>query len=125
MILGIGIDLTETRRIKELIKKHGASFLDRVFTEGEKSYCLGKMDPYPGFAARFAAKEALFKALGQGWPALSFTDVRIHRDDAGKPHIRLSGKALTAAERVGYARIHLSLTHENDYAQAMVILESD
>jgi holo-[acyl-carrier protein] synthase len=124
VIIGIGIDLAEISRIRQLVEKYGHYFLDRVFTDREKAYCLGKADPYPSFAARFAAKEALFKALGRGWPGIPFTDVQVEQDDTGKPYLRLTGKASALADASAETQAHLSLTHEKDYAAAFVIVES-
>jgi holo-[acyl-carrier protein] synthase len=123
MIVGIGMDVVEIRRIRDLAQRH-ATFLTRTFAPGELHHCQEKANPFPHLAARFAAKEAVFKALGTGWSVgLQWTDVAVENNAAGKPAIRLSGTARRLAEQLGADRIHLSLTHTGPYAGAQVVLE--
>jgi holo-[acyl-carrier protein] synthase len=123
MIVGIGMDVVEIRRIRDLAQRH-AAFLTRTFAPGELHHCQEKANPFPHLAARFAAKEAVFKALGTGWSAgLEWTDVAVENNAAGKPAIRLSGAARRLAEQLGAHKIHLSLTHTGSYAGAQVVLE--
>ncbi|MBI5142561.1 MAG: holo-ACP synthase [Nitrospirae bacterium] len=118
MILGTGIDIVRIPRIAAMAERWRDRFLDRVFTPGEKEYCLKKRTPYPSLAARFAAKEAFFKASGAG--SLSWRDIEVINADNGRPAITLHGNAL---EKFQSARIHLTLSHDGDYAMAQVIIE--
>jgi len=87
-------------------------------------YCQGKEKPFPHLAARFAAKEAVFKALGTGWSlGLRWIDVAVENNLAGQPVVRLTGSARRLAEKLGVQKIHLSLTHTRTYAGAQVIME--
>jgi len=123
MIVGIGIDVVEIRRIRQLARRH-ATFLSRTFAPVELHHCQAKANPFPHLAARFAAKEAVFKALGTGWSVgLQWTDITVENNAAGKPAIRLSGAAKRLAEHLGAHKIHLSLTHTGPYASAQVVLE--
>jgi holo-[acyl-carrier protein] synthase len=123
MIVGIGMDVVEIRRIRDLAQRHVA-FLTRTFAPCELHHCQEKANPFPHLAARFAAKEAVFKALGTGWSdGLKWTDVAVQNNAAGKPAIRLSGVAARLAHKLGADKIHLSLTHTGSYAGAQVILE--
>jgi holo-[acyl-carrier protein] synthase len=124
MVLGIGIDLTEVGRIEEALARHGARFLARVYTEGERSYCMERRNPAPSLAARFAAKEAASKALGTGMrQGVSWLQMEVTRPPGEAPTMQLWGAAAARAEAMGVHRIHLSLTHTGDHAQAMVLLE--
>lgn len=121
MIESIGVDLVEIERIERAAKRHGRRFLERVFTEREIGYCFEDGERYASLAARFAAKEALFKALGLGWGGgLRWRDVEIVNDDLRKPDVVLHGKA---QELVGAARVLVSLSHTGDQAIAMVVLD--
>jgi holo-[acyl-carrier protein] synthase len=123
MIFGQGIDIIEVARIEKQINR-GDRFKDRIFTARERAYCDGKKNGAQNYAARFAAKEAFFKALGTGWRGgLTFQDVEIVNNEAGKPEIVLYGKAQEMAEKCAIKRIHVSLTHLKDYATSVVTLE--
>jgi len=125
MIIGIGIDLVQVERLaKALRAPHGTRFEERVFTEGERADCGGRVARIECLAARFAAKEACLKALGTGWSAgLSFRQVEVTRGRAGHPIVALSGPAAQRAEDLGVRSIHVSLTHEPGIAAAVVVLE--
>jgi holo-[acyl-carrier protein] synthase len=124
MIVGIGIDIIEIRRLRGALERHGDRFIRRIFTAGEQEYCRGHRDPAPYFAARFAAKEALFKALGTGWAGgVTWLDAEVCRDDRGAPRLALSGKAHEISGALGTQAIHLSLSHAEESSVAMVILE--
>ncbi len=124
-IVGIGIDAIESARISKLISTKGEIFSLRVFTEAEIAYCENKKNRVQHYAARFAAKEALMKALGTGKQrGISWREIEVYNDELGKPGIRLSGRALQMAQAKGIARIHLSLTHLKEIAIAVVILEA-
>src|SRR6266705_5965561 len=98
MIIGIGIDVVQNDRLRDSITRFGDRFLNRIYTEGEISYCKKCANPEVHYAARWAAKEAAFKALGTGWAAgVKWKDVEIERLDSGKPELYLYGKALAHA----------------------------
>jgi len=120
-ILGLGNDIIEISRIHQSIERHGAHFLDRLFTKQEQDFCYKFQDPIPHFAGRFAAKEACAKAFGTGFgKELSWLDLEILGDDLGKPIIHIRG-ALKI--KLGNATLHLSISHCKDYATAVVIWE--
>lgn len=124
MIIGIGLDLAETSRIKAAVAAHGDRFLQRIFTQEELAYCRGTSCPDLRFAGHFAAKEACAKALGVGIGARAkWRDMEVTRDAAGQPTIRLTGAAGQQAGSLGVANVFLSITHTGDHAAAMVVLE--
>jgi len=126
MIRGMGIDLVETRRISKALASGGERFERRVFTETEREQCRNRRDRAQAFAARFAAKEACLKALGTGWAeGLSFRQVEVVRTESGRPELRLHGAAAERARIAGVTRIHVSLTHQEGAAAAVVLLEAD
>ena len=121
-IVGLGMDVCAIERIQRILEgPHGKRFLERVYTDVEREACAARLDAASAFAARFAAKEALVKALGAP-PGLRWREMEIVRE-AGAPGFRLSG---TAAEEVRRreVRIHLSMTHDGGMAAATVILEA-
>ncbi|HEY1082972.1 MAG TPA: holo-ACP synthase, partial [Prosthecobacter sp.] len=122
-MIGLGIDLTEVPRIRDLLTKHGQRFKDRTFTAGEIAYCDSCADPAMHYAARFAAKEAAAKALGTGlWAeGVEWKDFEIHRAPNGRPELLLHRAALTHAQALGSTRWLVSLTHTKDLAQAQVV----
>lgn len=122
MIYGIGIDIVKIDRIKKVVEKWGEKFLERVFTEGEISYCYEKKDPFISMAVRFAAKEALIKAIGS-IDSFSLTEIEVVNVDAGKPIIKVRGKLGEFFNKHVIKNVHLSLTHEHDYGIACVVLE--
>jgi holo-[acyl-carrier protein] synthase len=122
MIYGVGIDIVKIERMKEVVEKWGQRFLDRVFTKEEISYCYDKKDPYLSLAARFAAKEALVKAIGSAGP-VSLTDIEVVNIDTGKPFIKINGKLEDFFREKSIKRAHLSLSHEHEYGVACVVLE--
>src|SRR2546428_4346004 len=125
MIMGIGIDVVQNDRIRESISKFGPRFLNRIYTEIEIGYCNNCADPAIHFAARFAAKEAAFKALGTGWAAgVKWKDVEVERLASGKPELHLHGEALAKATEQGAKRFYVSLTHDQLVSCAVVILEA-
>jgi holo-[acyl-carrier protein] synthase len=126
MIVGTGVDIVETRRIEEAFGRHGERFARRLFTPGEIAYCRKFKNQAERFAARFAAKEATFKALGTGWrEGVRWREVEVTHLSSGKPVIRLSGRALELAGRLRVARTSISMSHSDRYAVAQVIFESD
>lgn len=123
-ILGVGLDVVETGRVGRLLVQQGARFEQLVYTAQELAACAGRTDRVEALAGRFAAKEALLKALGTGWSqGLSLRQVEVVRGNGGLPELALSGAAAEVARRRGVGRTHLSLSHEPGFAAAVVILE--
>ena len=121
-MLGLGIDLVEIPRIRALIEKHGDRFKERTFTAGEIAYCDRCADPAIHFAARFAAKEAVAKALGTGFAhGVSWLDIEVLRDGNGMPSVLLHGGAIAVANSAGIMKVHLSLTHTKEAAAATAV----
>ena len=121
MIRGIGVDVVSVPRMAEILGRQGERFLRRVFTEGERAYCGAKARPAEHLAARFAAKEAVLKALGV--PAgLSWHEMEVV-EEGGAPRVRLHGRAAAAARARRGHRFHLSLSHSAQSAVAMVVAE--
>ncbi len=126
MIIGTGIDIVHIPRIERAARRFGKRFLTRAFCPGEIDCCTGKRIPWPCLAGRFAAKEALVKALGTGFRyGIALTDICVNRLDNGRPEIVLYGNALKYARRLGVTALHVSISHEKSDAIAMVILEGD
>lgn len=124
MILGIGMDLVEVARVASMMERHGGRALGRIFTHAEAAHCHAAGRPEESFAARFAAKEALFKALGTGWSGgMGWTDVEVVSQEGGAPTLRLHREARERADALGATRAHLSLTHTAQVAGAFVVLE--
>jgi len=125
MVLGVGIDVIQNERIRQSLEKFGTRFINRIYTEIETGYCTNCADPGIHFAARFAAKEAAFKALGTGWAAgVKWKDIEVQRLASGKPELHLYGEALAHATSLGATRFHVSLTHDQLVSCAVVLLES-
>ncbi|MEK6589821.1 MAG: holo-ACP synthase [Nitrospinota bacterium] len=123
MIAGVGVDIVKIERIKGAVDKWGERFIERVFTEGEKKYSFRKYNPYPHFAARFACKEALVKALGIGFRmGIKWRDIELIRHENGKPEARLQGTVKKFADQRGINNIMVSVSHDTDYAIAYVLL---
>jgi holo-[acyl-carrier protein] synthase len=126
MIVGIGVDLAEVDRIRDALERPttGERFKSRVFTPGEQEYCERRRGKYESYAARFAAKEAMMKALGRGWSSeVSWTEIEVTRERGGRPMIRLHGRTAAYAGKLGIRRISLALTHTAQTAMAEVIAE--
>lgn len=123
-LIGLGIDLVEVPRIRDLLARHGQRFKDKTFTPGEIAYCDSCADPAMHYAARFAAKEAAAKAIGTGlWAeGVDWKDFEIVRAASGKPSLSLHAAAARHAEAQGVSQVLVSLTHTKDLAQAQVIL---
>lgn len=117
-----GVDLVEVSRIAEMCREHPGKFVERCFTAGERAYCLGRKREAEHFAVRFAAKEAVLKALGTGLSdGLSWTDIEVTRDANGEPGIRLDGRAANLAHARGIRAWLVSLSHTETHAMASVI----
>ncbi|CAN5698142.1 holo-ACP synthase [soil metagenome] len=124
MILGVGVDLVSIGRVAALIERHGERALGRLFRPAEIRYCRSRSRPMESFAARFAAKEAFFKALRTGWgQGGEWTEVEVVTEESGAPALRLLGTAAARANEQGVQRLHLSLTHTEEMAGAYVVLE--
>lgn len=122
-MLGIGIDVVEVVRIRESLDRFGGRFLERIFTEEERKYCLSQKRPEMNLAARFAAKEAISKAFGTGIGRdLSWLDLEICRGASGEPVVHLSEKGEAYALSRGAGEIKISLTHARHYAAANAVL---
>ena len=125
MIAGTGVDIVDIERIRKITEKQKSRFIDRVFTQAEQQFCNKYRDPAPHLSARFAAKEALFKALGTGWAkGVTWLDVEVQRVESAAPSMVLHGEAEKRSIRLGVEHVHLSLSHSDQWAVAMVILET-
>lgn len=125
MIVGLGLDIAEIDRIEAAIGRHGAPFIERLFTPAEVAYCESHKNRFERYAARFAAKEAAMKALGTGWRhGVRWRDIEVTREAEGKPVLCLAGVARELADRLGVKNISLSITHSGNLALAQVIFES-
>ncbi|MEO8351239.1 MAG: holo-ACP synthase [Chthoniobacteraceae bacterium] len=121
-VIGIGIDLVEVARFRTSLERHGERFEQRVFCASEIEYCRSMRDPLPSLAARFAAKEAVSKALGTGIGVLcGWHDIEIRRKASGEPFVVLHGAASETAARLGIASILISLSHTDTSAVAQAI----
>lgn len=126
MILGTGVDIVETVRIEQALERHGERFSKRIYTLAETAYCEKFKNRAERYAARFAAKEAAFKALGTGWrDGVRWLDVEITHLPSGKPELVLRGRAEELARQLGVRRAEVSISHADRYAVAQVILDSD
>jgi holo-[acyl-carrier protein] synthase len=126
MIIGMGIDVAEVKRIRAVIESQTERFLRRVYTDEEIAYCEQFKNKFERFAGRFAAKEAAMKALGTGWSrGVRWVDVEVVRQRGGRPTINLKGEARKIAERLGVKNIALSITHTAEQAIAEVIFENE
>lgn len=122
MIIGIGTDIAEVARISKSIEKNG--FREKVFSTAEINYCEQKVNKGESYAARFAAKEAFFKALGTGWRGgMSFNEVEVLNDELGKPSLNILGKTAEIIKDNNIKIIHVSLSHIKEVAMATVVLE--
>ena len=125
MIVGLGLDIAEIDRIEAAITRHGAPFIERLYTPKETAYCESHTNRFERYAARFAAKEAAMKALGTGWRyGVRWRDIEVAREPSGKPTLNLEGVAREFANRLGVKNISLTITHSGNLALAEVIFES-
>src|SRR5438132_13959528 len=125
-IIGIGTDIVECVRIGRMIEQHGEVFLTRVYTEREILYCQGRKHATEHFAGRWAAKEAILKCLGTGWRrGISWTDLEIRNDPAGKPRVLMCGAAKEIAQTLHIADVLISISHCRAYATAYAIAVSE
>lgn len=123
MIIGTGVDIVEISRIKNAAKKWQKDFLSKIFTDNELGYSNEKASSYQHLAARFAAKEAVLKALGSGLTSrMEWRDIEIWNEKSGKPNVRLSGEVKQVSQSRGVRDIIISMSHTRTYAVASVIL---
>lgn len=127
MIAGVGIDLVEVARVRSALEnpKTGSRFRSRVFTVREIEYCEGKRaGKYQSYAGRFAAKEAVMKALGRGWSSeVNWLDIEILPAPGGQPRVRLTNRTSALAQKLGVKQLSVSITHTKSYAMAYLIAE--
>src|ERR1039457_1138580 len=124
MMLGIGIDIIEVARIKASLEKFGERFGQRILLPDEMAYCLSHRHPAPFVAARFAAKEAISKVFGTGIGAqLGWQDMEVGRKESGEPYVILHAGGQKLMQSRGGQRVLISLSHTQNYAAAVAILE--
>ena len=117
-----GVDIIEIPRVRHVAERYGERFFRRIYTDGELAYCRGRA---PQLASRFAAKEAVMKALGTGTRGVRWRDIEVVRKRGRAPSIQLHGTALARAKRMGITRMAVSLSHSKEYAVASVVAESE
>jgi holo-[acyl-carrier protein] synthase len=124
MIVGLGVDIVEIDRMKQALTRR-PRIKERLFSEEERAYCEKRSKPEVHYALRFAAKEAVLKALGTGFSGMRFCDVEVVREASGRPTPRLGGRAAERAAEMGVVEMHLSLsfTHSTAVASAVAITE--
>lgn len=125
-IVGIGLDLVNIARVEAIARRWQDRFLQRVYTEDERRASFDRPWPYASLAGRFAAKEAMLKALGTGWSdGVSWQDIQVLNEVGGRPVATVRGRTGMLAQQAGVTRIHVSLSHDGDYAMAEVILTNE
>ena len=123
-IVGTGIDIVECLRIAQMIERHGELFIARVYTDAEIEYCTARKAATQHYSGRWAAKEAVLKALGTGWRrGISWRDIEIRNDRKGSPTVNLRAGARDAMEKAGIRRLHISISHCRSFAVAHVVAE--
>ena len=121
-IIGIGTDITECLRIARMIERHGELFINRVYTTEEISYCQSRKQATQHFTGRWAAKEAVLKALGTGWRrGITWRDVEVRNEPSGKPIVAVRGGAKEVIEQLGITQILISISHCRSHATATAI----
>lgn len=122
MIVGLGTDIVEVERIGKMIERHGDSFVNRIFTPGEISYCRQRKFSAEPFAGRWAAKEAVMKALGTGFiQGTHFQEIEVVTEESGRPRILLHGSTADLAKQLGIGEILITMSHCREYATATAI----
>jgi holo-[acyl-carrier protein] synthase len=123
MVKGTGVDIIDIPRIKKMVDNNNR-FIEKLFTGTEIGYCQSRYHKEVHYAARFAAKEAFFKAMGTGYRnGMKWTDISVENDELGKPEIKLEGKTLNNFKKKNLKHIHLSISHTREYAVAFVVIE--
>ncbi len=125
-VVGIGTDIVECLRIAQMIERHGEQFIGRVYTPHEIEYCSVRKAATQHYSGRWAAKEAVLKAIGTGWVrGISWRDVEVINDMGGQPSIRLSGGALEICQKRGIDRVLISISHCRSHATAYALAIAD
>jgi holo-[acyl-carrier protein] synthase len=125
-IVGTGIDIVECLRIAQMIEKHGELFSTRVYTDHEIEYCSARKMATQHYAGRWAAKEAVLKALGTGWRrGISWRDIEIRNDKSGAPAVHLRGGARDVMAAAHIGRMHVTISHCRSFAVAYVVAEGE
>jgi holo-[acyl-carrier protein] synthase len=125
-ILGVGTDIVECLRIAQMIERHGELFITRVYTDHEIQYCSARKAATQHYAGRWAAKEAVLKALGTGWRrGISWRDIEIRNDRHGAPSVVLRAGARDVLEQAGIQRIHITISHCRSHAVAYAVAEGE
>ncbi|MEX2561538.1 MAG: holo-ACP synthase, partial [Pirellulales bacterium] len=121
-VIGIGTDIIECLRIAQMIERHGELFINRVYTENEIHYCRSRKQATQHFAGRWAAKEAILKALGTGWRrGISWRDIEVRNEAGGKPVVGLRGGARDVVEKLGIREMLVSISHCRSHAMAYAL----
>jgi len=122
-VIGLGIDIVARERVERMLENHSDRFLKRCFTPDEREYCMARPDPVPDLAVRLAVKEACFKAIGgRRGMGLSWRDFEVVMDEQSVPWLRLNDDAAGRAEEIGVGKVWISLTHEDLWSAAVVVL---
>jgi holo-[acyl-carrier protein] synthase len=121
VIRGLGVDIVQVERVEQAISRWGEAFVSRIFTSSENERARNPRVRSMRLAARFAAKEAVMKALGLGWRTMAWREIEILNDPLGKPTVSLHGSARQAADRQGISNVHISLSHTHDLAFASAV----
>ena len=125
-VIGIGTDIVEVTRIGDMIEKHDQTFIQKVFTEGEIEYCGPRKSAVQHYAGRWAAKEAILKAIGTGWSkGIKWTDIEVINEMGGKPYVKLAGKAIEVCSDRGINEILITISHCNLFATAFATALGD
>ena len=125
-VIGIGTDIVECSRIESMIEKHDDLFLRRVYTQWEIEYCGKRKSSVQHYAGRWAAKEAILKAIGTGWAkGIHWTDLEIRNELGGQPFVQLAGEAQKICEQKGISQILISLSHCRRFATAFATAVGD
>ncbi|MBN2291615.1 MAG: holo-ACP synthase [Pirellulales bacterium] len=121
-VIGIGTDITECLRIARMIERHGDLFINRVYTPDEIRYCRNRKQTTEHFTGRWAAKEAVLKALGTGWRrGISWRDIEILNEPGGRPVVNIHGGARLVVEQLGITRMQVSISHCRTHATAFAV----
>jgi holo-[acyl-carrier protein] synthase len=121
-IIGLGTDITECLRIARMIERHGELFINRVYTPEEIKYCQSRKQATQHYTGRWAAKEAILKALGTGWrKGISWRDIEVRNEPGGRPVVAVRGGVKEAVEQLGVAEIHVTISHCRSHATATAI----
>lgn len=124
-VIGIGTDIVECLRIAQMIERHGELFLKRVYTDREIEYCSARKAATQHYAGRWAAKEAVLKAMGTGWArGISWVDIEVRNDEGGRPRIALGGGARDVCESLGVGEMLISISHCRTHATAYALATS-